>query len=163
MKIIFFTIFLSTLLRASGSLERVSSIFADPGIAERVAKQKHLEEQWNMVKNENPIVLFCLCKIISQQNNDALVEIKKSFATTQSVQERNDVLDAMAKWIVQNSDQSKSLNYLHKFAKKQEDKKIWLVMYCSDCPVYQRKVMRNIQKFESFKRCNFDDYLNNAK
>lgn len=162
-KLLFFIIFFPMLMSASASFERLPSIFADKNIADRVDRQRHLEQQWFEFKQENPLVVSCVRQIIFKQNADVWHEFKKSFAKTHSVQDRNKVLDAMITWIVQKSDRSKSCGDLNRFMKKQEDKKMWLVRHCSCCPEYQKKVMRKINKFESFKTRNLDVPLNNKK
>lgn len=161
MKQVFFVfyIFYSVLVQASF----LPSIFADRSIAQRVDQQRHLEQQWFYFQQENPLIVLCVRQMICKQNSDVWRELKQSLATTNSFEDRNKVLDAMTAWIVKSSDRSKSCHDLNRFMKQQEDKKMWLVRHCSYCPEYQKKVIRNIHEFESFKTCHLDVHLNNKK
>lgn len=135
------------------------SIFADQSIAQRVDRQRHLEEQIFLCKQEQPLVFLYFYKTLQKQDEKAWQELIQKFAGTSSSQDRQRVLHIMAAWMVQNIQQIKLAKKLDFFANRQEQKIVWVMQHGIRAPDYQKKMVRQVEKFKKFKAQNFDPYL----
>ncbi len=135
------------------------SIFADPKIAERVDRQLHFKQQVYLCKKTEPLIFAYCYQTLRQQDPQVWHKLIDHFAQTNTKLDRNQVLQTMAKWMLQNMEHVRLKKKLDNFMLKQEKKIVWIMQYGIHVPEYQQKVALQIEKFRKFRVINFDPFL----